>query len=384
VIRFRSTAGLVVVALIGALVLSACGGSSTQGSNSPTTSGSSHSSTSLSAAATAAVNAAVARAVAQPTSLGYDTKVEPAIPKGKTLAILDCGVGDCSSWSQASADAAAALGWSVVRINEGTSVQSVTTAWNQLLQNRPSAVVTLAIPVALFSQQATELIRDGIPVINESVADPQGEDGVVVIQGNRSAQTAGALMADWILHIRGATANVLLPTSPGLPITSALASGTVSEIGRLCSTCKTAQLSIPAADLGTGANTTDIIGYLRSHPSTNFVTGSGSVLTGLGSALQSAGLGTKVQLLVQSPEPADLAAVKAGTTSAAVAFPGYEEAWKGVDVAARLLVHASDAPAIDVDLPTYLITKSNIKSTTATYPYVLNYQQLFKKMWGVG
>jgi ABC-type sugar transport system substrate-binding protein len=383
-----------------ALLLAACGGGSSSTSTSEPSGGSSEESPSNEStgsggseeegeeasgdAAQEKAAAAVAQYLKAPTKIWISTPLPETPPTGKTVDVLDCAAPACTAWAEATIEGAEALGWTGKRITEGTSPQQITAAWNQVVRDPPDAVASVGIPKSLFGNQLKELTEKEIPVLNGNVAEPSEEGNEVIEEGIPGGEKAGAIWAQWIVSQKGEEANVLNVTSPEFPITASYTKGFETEYSKLCPECKVQEVGVSASEIGSGANTTAIIGALRSNPDINYIMGVDDLMTGLPAALKTAGLSEQVEIVGKAPGPTEYAYLEEeGPYKATIVYPAYEEGWQMIDWLARHFIGASTKPA-EAEYPPFLMTAETVKpNATSFYPFISSFEEEFKKLWKV-
>jgi ABC-type sugar transport system substrate-binding protein len=374
----RRWPGLFGIPLLLALLLVAgCGESSKSSSSSSSSSGSASSSADVSGA-----QAEVATASQAPTSLGISEKITKPIAAGKTVYFLNCGSVSCSTAASTIAEAAKVLGWNVKQLKMGFSPEGVKSAFTTAIREKPSAIVEWGVPSVLFGPELAELKANKIPLITSATGG--GSVPGIVYTDNEGPESVpvGKIMADDVIASSKGNANVVFLNLPAAPILAAYEKGFKEELSARCTSCKFAQLAIAEADLGTGGQATKTVGYLRSHPETNYVVPSyDELIAGVPAALSSAGLSAKVKIVGENPTPQTNVYLKNGEQEASVSWPVHETAWKDVDVLARYFNGESLKPD-GTPLPRQLITGKDLKVTNNWYDAVPNYQEQFKTLWG--
>ncbi|MCW2758975.1 MAG: hypothetical protein JWO46_2721, partial [Nocardioidaceae bacterium] len=148
-----------------------------------------------------------------------------------------------------------------------------------------------------------------------------------------------------------------------------------------CSSCSVDSIPIAANDVFSGKTPADVVSYLQRHPKVNYLLLGASLFDeGLQPALKAAGL-SKVRIFGVAPLAAQLKAVADGQDGGWVADPLNVLGWMAVDAAARSFT--GDDPTVynSVGVPTFLITKDTAGSGLEV---PTDYQDQFKKMWGLG
>lgn len=365
--RLKST---VALAALTGLFAAGCGSSS----NSSTTSAASTTSSGISAAVSA-----VNQLSQRPTQIPSTTPITKAIPKGKTIAWIQCGISDCTVLTPALKAAAQELGWTIKVIPAGLTPVTVKNAWDVAVREHPDAVFASGFPASIFSSELATLHSEHIPVVDYAVTDPPKNGIISVIQGPAFSKSIGKAMADWVLSKEGKKADTLFVTSSTFADLPYVTSGFNSEYSGFCSSCKVSTLNEPATSFGTSLPTT-IVGYLRAHPSVNYlVLDEGSMAIGMPQALSSAGL-TSTPVITQTPNPTTSQYLKQGAQLKMIVMPQMVDTmWQMVDTVAR---YWSGTPyESEVGSPLWLVTPSTVSQLTYPYNLVPNYQQKYKALW---
>jgi ribose transport system substrate-binding protein len=371
----------VLTIAISVITLAACSSSSSSSSSS---SASSTGSASLSVATGVQQAIALTRHLEQPfTSVGITTPVKGTIPAGKHIAIMVCGQPSCDVNYTYMSAAAKALGWTTTEYVAGPTPDKNAAAWNLVVQKAPSAVISIGFPMALWATQSKELEAKGIPVVECCTADSPGSNGVIaVINGTAAGRQGGAEQADWVVADSMGKADAVYLNIPAYPILGEQAQGFKNEMAKLCTTCTYNELDLNVADVGTPAQTQDIIAYLQSHHNVKYIAaGDDDSLDGLPDALNAAGL-TDVKAIGLAPSTINLTYIKQGQVEVAtIGFPNPELSWTTVDVLARYFTHNSLQPDNTV-LPRMILTASNISNPNVIPVSTPSYQQDFLTLWG--
>lgn len=378
--------------LLGSL-LAACGSSSGGGnSTSAPTSGASASGSTGSvpssvATAVAAAKKAVLALSTRPTSL-----VVPALPSrpapGKTVDFIACGVPSCQAYIPILEQATAAVGWHLVAIDSGLTAASVGAAYDQAVRNRPSGGVigSGGDSPSLFSHQLAELKAEGVPVILQVVPPTNNPAVTAVVYSQRAETQFGTEMADEILaHSDGQNVHLAIVTTPQTPVFAYEHPPLVKAMSPAsCDSCSVSTFSFPETDLGTTLPS-EVVSYVRSHPNINylFFDFSGEV-DGVPAALHVAGLSSKITIVTNDSTATETAYIKAGQELAAAGNAWPELCWKEIDILLSKSENISLTPSRSIQLPTMILTKATIPTSSSFYfPLVVNYQSFFKKAWHV-
>lgn len=328
-----------------------------------------------------------------PTSIGVTKKIGKPIPKGKIIAYMSTGLPSSTVNLAPLQAAAKLLGWKIDEINIGTSATTIQQGFNEVVSLHPDAIINIGTATSEFSSQCAQLARADIPVFDSSVLTTQGEGYGGCVKGFTDAENqisvTGRIMADYIVANSNGKAHVLQIGGQDFGILTAVTSGLTKELKRLCPSCTSNIITVQATDIGKTV-ATKVVGYLRAHPTTNYVAASFDTLfLGVPAALQSAGL-TKVTLVGMDPSSANAVAISSGSLEkASVAFGIYEQNYRAMDQIARYFTKGNvkiDQFAPD---PFFTLANTNVShwpGSPSAYPWpnVKNYQAQYKKLWGLG
>jgi ribose transport system substrate-binding protein len=378
--RRRSIFALfIAVALIAALV-SGCGESSSSSSSSSESTGESASSGETNK------NVAAAESVVKeweeaPTDLGITEPVGKSISPGREIFYLDCGSVSCATAGESVAEAAGVVGWNVKHIKMGFSPEGVKAAFEQVIREKPDAVVQWGVPSLLYEKQLAQLKQMGIPVVTTAVPDKAGNGILWADNGAEESVEVGKVMADWVIADSGGKANAVLLDLPSAPILAAYGEGFEQEFKAKCPGCQLGTVEMAETDLGTNATATKTVGYLRSHPETTYVVPTfDDLIIGLPPALKSAGL-NEITIMGENPSPPTLVYLKDGEQAASVSWPVHETAWKDIDVLARYFNKESIKPD-ETPLPRQIITGEDVEDPNEYFDAVPDYKEQFSELWG--
>jgi ribose transport system substrate-binding protein len=383
----RSLITAPVLVVTAALALTACSSSSKSASSSTQSAGPDGSTAASSSAATTAIAAAqqaVQAKMTRPTTIEVTQPVGAPIPKGKTIDWIQCAIPACTQLGVGLKGATDALGWKLNIIDSGLTAEGVTNAWAKAVQQKPDAVIGAGNPKSLFQASLQQLAAAGIPVVDIDVTDSAGDGITAVIQGSSAYGPSGALIADWVLADGGTKANTLVVDTSAYPVVGLRVKGFKDEYAKLCPNCPIDTIEAQVTDFGDKLDT-QIVGYLQAHPKVNYVAaGVSDMVTGLSSALQGAGLGSKVKVISNDINPAleqDLRS--GGPLKALTQLENVNMMWQAADVLARKFAGQPFQASADATPNMWIATKDNIGTYTEPYPLVADYQAQYKKLWGV-
>jgi ribose transport system substrate-binding protein len=336
----------------------------------------------------AAATAANTKFEKRPTSIGITTPVGKAIPKGKVIDFIQCGVPACAVEGNILASATTLLGWTLDRLNAGTSSQTIADAYQQAVTNKPAAVIGSGYPKVLFATQLKALAAEHVPVLEAFVADNTGGGLTGVVAGNVTNNIQGQEVADYILansNDKSQTVGVVVP--PAFPNMVVEQASALATFKKYCPPCKAQILAPPVTSIG--ANLPSLISsFLTANPSIKWLwDGYDDMVTGLPTALKGASItNTKVVTIsMNGTVAADIQQHDYVLSGVGTSFP--EVYWREIDLLTRLFTHQSYAVDLnDSTLPYWTITAANLPSNAGAtlFANVVNYKHQFEKLWGLG
>ncbi|MET4781531.1 substrate-binding domain-containing protein [Glaciihabitans sp. UYNi722] len=288
------------------------------------------------AAATAAGQKAAEAAIAP--YIGHPSpfpKFDPlkTLPTGKTVAFIGTPTPFTSVLYGLVQGAGKTMGVKITQVNAGFAADSIASAFNTVVAQKPDAVIVSGIDMQLWKTQLAELQKAGIPV---AVAGATGT-AAFGIKGAQAAESysnvAGALVADYVTAKLSTKSQAVIYTNPELGFTTDEAKAASAELAKVCPGCSVRSVSIPLATVGNKAPST-IVADVQSHPGTTVaIFPNNEVTTGLHAALSAAGL--KLALVGVASAPGQLQDIKDGTQTVGLAFDSPVLAWNLVDEVAR-------------------------------------------------
>jgi hypothetical protein len=373
--RIRRAAGVAAGILMVGAVAAGCGSSG--GSSSGSSGGSSGGSSS--GANLTAAQQVVAQAMQRPAAITVAQPVGKAIPSGKRVVFISCGVSVCQQQGQIVAKAASALGWTASTISTDGTPTSVQAAYQSAIRQGADGIVTTAALRAEIASQIPTLNAKKIVISDASSTDPVAAPFIYnTSTATQNTRIEKYLAAEVVADSKG-KANTLYVNIPAFAILKPLGPAYQQYQKQLCSSCGYASIDVPLTQLAKAPNL--IVSYLRSHPSVNYVNLSvaNELDTGLPAALAAAGL-SKVKVVGQGGGPTDFQYVANGQELALVPYDYYSVDYQMVDALAR---HFAGVPVQQTPPPLWLVTKDNMPSDHANlFPDVTNYETQFMKVWG--
>ncbi|HEV3053353.1 MAG TPA: substrate-binding domain-containing protein [Solirubrobacteraceae bacterium] len=371
--RIRGAAGVAASSLVVAIVAAGCGSS-----NSSSSANASSSAKSNGANITAAQQV-VTQAMQRPASITVTAPVGKAVPSGKKVVYISCGVSVCQLQGQIVATAAKALGWTTSTVATAGTPTSVIAAYQTALHQGANAIVTTAALRAEIASVVPALQSKGIVVSDCCSTDPVASPFIYNTSTPSQSGAIGKALAAEVVANSSGKANTLYVNIPAFTILSSLESTFKQAYSQYCPTCGYASIDVGLTQLATAPNL--IVSYLRSHPSVNYVALSvaNELDSGLPAALSAAGL-SNVKIVGQGGGPTDFQYVASGQELALVPFDYYTVDYQMVDALAR---HFAGVPVQLTRPPLWMVTKANLPSGHANlFPDVTAYQSQFLKLWG--
>jgi ribose transport system substrate-binding protein len=382
--RVRGFAVLVGMLAI-ALALAACGSSSSSSSSAASGSSGSSASTATNASSGSSSTSAASSALTQyktlPTSINITAPLKSAPPPGKTIVMLGTNNPSNVLIQQGMKKLADMFKWNYSLVsydpaNPGTFTQAITTA----LAKHPQYLVEAGLP--LTASQIATVKNAGAKWILDSVYPVTVKDPILaVIDAYQQDAVMGKIIADYFISDSGGKGNAVIEHVPAYPILNGFTDGFSKEVKAQCPNCKTSTTNVTIPDLVAGKVPSTMVSALRQNSDANYlVFDDGPFADGMTSALAAAGLKDKVKVIGEAADQAGVAALKNDTEAAWTGFDPAYQAYLNMDVAFR----DAEGMPIPVEqealMPTQLLTKDTIGSTT-NWTAPTDAQAQFLKLW---
>lgn len=370
--RIGRTAGVAAATLTVAVAAAACGSSSSSSSSSAPNSTASN-------ANVAAAQQVVTQAMQRPATITVSKPVGKAVPSGKKLVYVSCGISVCQLQGQIVAQAAKTLGWTTSTVATDGTPTSVQAAYDTAVRQGANAIVTTAALRAEIASKIPTLNAKGVVISDCCSTDAVAAPFIYNTSTPSQAAVGGKYLAAEVVANSNGKANTLYVNIPAFTILSSLGAEFKNSYKQYCPTCGYDSIDVSLTQLAKAPNL--IVSYLRSHPSVNYVALSvaNQLDTGLPAALSAAGL-SHVKIVGQGGGPTDFQYVANGQELALLPFDYYNVDYQMVDALAR---HFAGAPVQLTPPPQWLVTKANLPSSHSNlFPDVTGYQSQFLKLWG--
>lgn len=372
---------IAIASIAAALVLSGCSGAATSD-------GQAAGGESGGAEGNDAVAAAQAR-VAEFTAEQPPIEIAPLpgeVEAGLTYGFITCPLPVCRTLTDASVEAAEAIGWETRQVETQMTPEDYVASWDQLLQDPPDVIAY--IPFAPDSLIETQLIKAselGIPVVSIAPAgDRPDKEGPVFASYNGYPEffQSASLMADLIVADGGTGADTVFVWDPALAaIWQPIKDGFDEHIQAAGPAAKV--LEVSSQGIGT-AVPGQIVSYLQANPDVKYVALALADLSiGVPEALQQAGLLENVKITSRAPQAGNLANVQAGLEWTTVGEEMGSNGWRVIDGLARLTL--GETPNDEWFEPAgwaQIFTKDNVTQTSEP-PSTPGSPEAFLAAWGV-
>jgi ribose transport system substrate-binding protein len=375
----RRIVPLAAACLALALGLAACG------SSNQSSSGTSASSSASSAGAVdkAAASAAVAPYIGKPSAFPVTDPLKK-VPKGATIAFSDCGTPICGLFWQILQPAAKTMGVTLKRYKAGTAASTVSSTFDSILADKPSALIVAGTPLQLWQDKLKAFQAAKIPVVTTGILGTKGTGIQAAQAAEDSSNFTGKLLADYAAANWGGNQKVAFYDTPELTFTGLTGTAFTNELKKVCPSCSVRTVHVPIATFGNQAPQ-QLVSDIQAHPDTTLmVFGTDEVQAGFPAARQAAGI-TGAKTLGNTPNPQGLEYVKEGKTNAVLGVDLPVLTWTLLDQAARQLAgqpltgdEAKGIPVVQF-LKQADITFDPSRGWTG-YP---DFAQRFAKLWGV-
>jgi ribose transport system substrate-binding protein len=271
------------------------------------------------------------------------------------------------------------------------SVAEATRGIEQAVQAKAGVIFVDGFPPNLVAPAIAQAKAAGIPVLTANSQGPGAllpgaPDGVVGVATHPFAEP-GKIEADWIVADSKGNANIIYTRSSDVPVITDLErDGFVSELNRLCSSCKVQVVDVPISQWN--QLTTKTASLIRANPNVNyFVPDFDGEVIFMVPGVTSANAQTKVKIVSFNATPSVMQNLKSKyVVTAETGGPNLLQGWAFADQGLRVL--AGQPPLGDLNIPTRLFDATNINSLDLTQEEsewygVGDYKAKFKAHWGV-
>lgn len=305
------------------------------------------------------------------------------LPAGAAISFVDCGTPVCALFWELIQPAGQTMGVDITRVRAGQSADTVGTAFDTVVSNKPDGVIVTSIDPQLWEAQLEQLQSAEIPVVSTGIVDA-ADYGIESPQyAQPESERDGALLADYVTATFGSDAEIALYQVPELTFTAAVAEAFQAEIDAVCSGCSVRTVDVPVASIGNTAPN-QIVSDLQANPDTTVAAFSvDEIQNGLPAALDAAGV--EVETVGNGPGPTNLEDIKAGDQNAGLGVDMPVLTWTLLDQVARMItgqeLTGDQAEGFTV---VQLLTQEDITFDPSNgwtgYP---DFAERFARLWGV-
>jgi ribose transport system substrate-binding protein len=322
-----------------------------------------------------------------PTSINITTPLGKKPPTGKKICLSQSSEPVTLETNKGFADAAAAVGWTVSVVPEGTGPEDPGKALGQCIDQHPDAIFISGQTLSTMRSQIERAKSEKIPVFQSDSGEPVTQDGSIYVLSLDSFQQTGAwgkMIADYIAT-KGSKHTLVVDLSL-YPILHAFSEGVVSELKNVSPDTKTTLQDTQIADFAAGKIPSQVVSAIQRNPDIDWVVLClGDMTTGLKAALRGASLADKVKIGGESASTANITALKNKDEDVWTGFAAKIHGWRRIDAAARVFNGESLDPNNNALLPTQLLTQDNVGTapldTDGYYLGVPDYKDQFLKLW---
>lgn len=315
-------------------------------------------------------------------------KTSAKAPEHKKVVAIACATVApfCANVAQGAVEAAKALGWDASYIDGKGSVQGFVQAFETAINQKPDAIVTMAIPESIVATYIAKAHAAGIKVIGasaipEKVSVPNGRYDAYV----SAREDSNALFQAWFaVADSDGKANITWMWDPGYPFLVAELEREKVIIANDCPGCKSGEVGL--RELEAAANPVRMqqlgTGLLSRNPAANYVlTAYGLNVHSIAIAAQSAG--RKVKVVSKNNDPNNVAFVSQGQLYAEMGASSNWGGWATMDQTVRVLAGEAPLDAMEENQPEHVFVKDNAPpSGELDWTKLYDYKSKYLQLWG--
>lgn len=315
-------------------------------------------------------------------------KTSAKAPQAKKIVAISCATVApfCANVAKGAVEAAQALGWQATYLDGKGSVQGFVQAFETAINQKPDAIVVMAIPESLVATYIAKAHAQGIKVIAASSIPEK----ISVENGHYDAyvsvrEDTNALFQAWFTMADSrAKAKITWMWDPGYPFLTAELERQKQMFASECPACKA--LEVGLRELEAAANPVRMqtlgAGLLSRNPDAEYI------LTAYGLNSQSLHLaaesvGRKVKVVSKNNDTNNVAFVAQGKLYAEMGASPNWGGWATMDQTVRVLAGQKPIGATEGNQPEHVFMRDNAPVSgeldwTKLYDYKTKYMQL----WG--
>lgn len=369
-------------ALVGCLVLAACGGSTSSG-------GSAAGGTSQ--ANLDAVKAEIDKYTGLPAFVAPGPAIDKAKVAGKTVFYIPDSSANpfAANIGNAMGDAAKLLGMNFINCTTQGQVAQWVQCYGEALGRHANLIYDFGgVDPRVVGPQISQAQQAGVPVLAIHVYAASQTPVAVTSSVPAPYDEAARLMADWVVYDTKGKADVLVITSNEVTGTPPLVNGINSVFSQYCgSSCKTTQVNVPVADWSTKIQT-EVQSALNRDPNINYIIPIyDSMSQFVVPAVTAAGKIGKVHISTYNGTPFVLGYMQSGSIVSMDVGENLDWlGWAYIDAAARVLSGGEVPKTLDEHTALRIFTKQNV-ADAGTPPQLSTgygdaYVSGYKGLWG--
>jgi ribose transport system substrate-binding protein len=313
---------------------------------------------------------------------GPTESVKP--PAGSKLNIIVCRIGtSCEEVGKKAAEIATSLGWSAEVLDGQGTPEGFQRAFATAAANKPTAVITVAIPENQVADGVAELQKSNIPVVGVSAVAEGGAVGYDAHVSSRETFQA-VLEATMAVADSGGTAKVVFLWDVGYPhLVEALEASKRVLAG--CTGCELLEVRertlAQATDPVEMQNITTSLIQKYGDDLEYILTPYGNGVESIIAAIKAAGR-DDIKVLSKNAEAERLAAVAAGDQFADFGAIRGWNAYAAIDQVGRLAAGQPALPDAEQGIPATVFDSSNAPAGgTVEWSGYVNYAERYEQMW---
>lgn len=376
---------LVALALAIAVFVAACGGSDSSTSSSGSETVSTESEGGGGSSGLAEAEKIVSEHEKPPAEIGVKTPVKKGVPKGKTLAYINCGAEACTNTGKGVEAAIDAVGWKIETINAEPVPQVLQNAIEEAIRKKPDFIVLTGSNAEEYPRQLEQAEAAGIPVILGHALQKNGEEGVTadVLPVEVAEKHNEWLAAKTVVDLEG-KGKVLVAYLTGFPLPLNYTNAYVSAIEELCPECEVEKMNIQPTSIGKDAPQ-QICNKLRASPADALELSYDAIGVGISAACKSAGVELP-KVYTYSPDAVGVEELKNEEKTAAAPQDYGDEGAAIVDAAIRI---ANGEPIEEdenavLEMPIWSAAFDNLPEDPSELWYLVpDGLKQWEELWGV-
>ena len=313
--------------------------------------------------------------------IGPDSAPTPL--EGITIGVVNCAefVEGCSRQSDGVDEAAAVLGWDVIRIDGQLDPTVMAEAVNSLVAQGVDAIILNSIFAGVIGDAVESAVADGVPVITSFSGDPTPWGGLIEIKIDNFE--AGRAAGAYIITQGGG--NVAIFDHNENPEVAKRAEGLRAVMQELApnDTAIVFDEFIPGAQIGPPLEE-QASAMLQANPegTVQWVFGGfDAILTSVVRAVDRAGR-DEIRGIAYDANLENLNFIREGTVQTAAI--GYPLEWTGWALVDELNRHLQGEPINDPYIQFRLITADNLPPEGQTWQGDFDFRSKYKELWGAG